>query len=381
MISAPLPKNENQRLETIERLSVIYAPAEQRFDRLTKMACRMFEAPMSMVSIVGETCQWFKSVQGSTSRQTPRSIAFCAWAILEPEMLVVEDATLDERFHDNPLVTTDPKIRFYAGVPLHGPDGHVLGSFCIVDRVPRTFSAADRETLRDLACMVEQELAKTELSLAQTSMLRELSGVVRESMIDPATGLWNQRGFTELLRREVESARRSEAALSVLSLGFGPGCLESEPSSRLVTERAMQAVAERMRAALRPFDTIARTTPQAFAAVLPGCDERSLTRVHDTLRAIAETVLREFDPQSSGTTPVFVGGASIAAGEAPEALLDRATAALTRNCARVQQIAGGAPAQSAAAGAANAVAPTASQQTPPPNGARSSAALSVATQA
>ena len=158
----PLPQDEDERLAALRAYEILDTPAEQQFDDLTELAADICEAPIALISLVDEDRQWFKSHYGLDERETGRDIAFCAHAILQPETFVVEDALADIRFADNPLVTVDPKIRFYAGAPLVNPDGHTLGTLCVIDREPRKLSNAHERALRILSrhVMVQLELRR-----------------------------------------------------------------------------------------------------------------------------------------------------------------------------------------------------------------------------
>ena len=147
--------NEAIRLDELQRLGILDTAQEERFDRYTKPARRLFDMPIVLVSLVDSNRQWFKSRVGLAATETPRDISFCGHAILEEQPLIIEDASADKRFHDNPLVTTDPNIRFYAGCPVKGPDGHPLGTICLIDREPRVFSDSDIESLKDIGDMYE----------------------------------------------------------------------------------------------------------------------------------------------------------------------------------------------------------------------------------
>ncbi len=125
---------------------------EERFDRLTRIASRVLKTPISLISLVDKERQWFKSSVGLDVRETARNISFCTHAIRRKEAFVVLDAKLDKRFSNNPLVTGDPKIRFYAGAPLIGHKGHAIGTLCVIDQKPRSeFETQERQLLRDLA--------------------------------------------------------------------------------------------------------------------------------------------------------------------------------------------------------------------------------------
>ena len=167
MIKPAQPYDEENRLAATRGLRVLDTPPEERFDRITRLAAELFSVPISYVSLVDADRVWFKSRQGLEAAEVPRAEGLCSHAILTPEKpLVVADASLDERFHDNPLVIGDPHIRFYAGQPLLSPDGHALGIFCVADRTGHPFGDEQRAALRDLAKMAEAELTTAELNHA-----------------------------------------------------------------------------------------------------------------------------------------------------------------------------------------------------------------------
>ena len=156
---APLPKNEAQRLAALQRLCLLDSEPEERFDRLTRIAATAFDAPMAFVTMIDSDRQWFKSRVGLDATETSRDAAFCAHAILDEKPMIVPDALLDSRFAENPVVLGDPRVRFYAGIPLSLPDGHCIGTLCVVDVRPRQPDPGKIDLLRDLAQCVEQELA------------------------------------------------------------------------------------------------------------------------------------------------------------------------------------------------------------------------------
>ncbi|MCB0216396.1 MAG: GAF domain-containing protein [Chloroflexi bacterium] len=155
--AAAIPEDEPRRLAALRRMRLLDTAPDERFDRLTRMASRLLDMPISALTLVDADRQWFKSVQGLSLTQTDREVAFCAHAILSDQPLVVPDAFLDQRFADNPVVVGAPFVRFYAGVPIHATDGSAVGSFCVLDRRPRELDARDLQLLKDLAQLAEDE--------------------------------------------------------------------------------------------------------------------------------------------------------------------------------------------------------------------------------
>ena len=152
------PANEEQRLEELRRYTLLDTPPEKAFDDITKLAARIFRAPISMVTLIDEDREWFKSCFGLETREVARGAAFCAYAIMSDEVLIVPDAREDPRFSGSPLVTGDPHIRFYAGAPLKTSNGLNLGTLCIIDTKPRRPSRGSMATLAALAQMVVDEI-------------------------------------------------------------------------------------------------------------------------------------------------------------------------------------------------------------------------------
>ncbi|MWJ27214.1 GAF domain-containing protein [Halomonas sp. ZH2S] len=150
---------EERRLAALHATGLLDTLPEERFDRLTRLAYRLFEVPIALVSMVDRDRQWFKSCQGVSLRETPRNIAFCSWAIQNDELMEVPDTRLDERFRDNPFVTGPPYVRFYAGQPLHLATGERIGTLCLIEPEPRQLLAREKQLLSDIALLVEQEFS------------------------------------------------------------------------------------------------------------------------------------------------------------------------------------------------------------------------------
>lgn len=157
-MAPPIPPDETMRLAALQRSGILDTPPDPSFDRITCMVARIFQVPVSLVTLVDEHRQWFKSCYGLTVKETDREVSFCSHAILQDTVMVVPNALDDPRFATNPLVTGDPNIRFYAGAPLRTADGFKLGTLCIIDLTPRTISKEEQATLADLAALVTDEI-------------------------------------------------------------------------------------------------------------------------------------------------------------------------------------------------------------------------------
>ena len=173
-MKAPLPANEAERLAALKEYHILDTGTEQSYDDITILTAHICNVPIAMISLVDEARQWFKSRVGLEPQQTSRDVAFCAHAILQEEPLIVRDATKDRRFADSALVTGEPHIRFYAGIPLINPEGLALGTLCVVDHQPRRLSAAQQKALQALS---RQVMALLELRRVSTHLADALDHV------------------------------------------------------------------------------------------------------------------------------------------------------------------------------------------------------------
>ena len=180
MEEPPIPIDEEQRLLCLENLNVLDTPAEERFDQLTRLAQKIFQVPIVLISLIDQERQWFKSKQGLNVDETPRTISFCGHAILQDDIFIVHNALEDLRFHDNPLVVGEPNIRFYAGCPLKGKGGYKLGTLCLIDSKVRNLQEQELDIFREMAQLIEDQLNMVKKNREILLLNQELKETVRQ---------------------------------------------------------------------------------------------------------------------------------------------------------------------------------------------------------
>lgn len=265
------PANEAARVQALYGLNLLDTAPEERFDRLTRLARRLFNVPIAPVTLVDKERQWFKSCVGLDTTETPRSVSFCGHAILKDELLLVPDAREDERFHDNPLVTGDPNIRFYAGYPLTVPNGNKMGTLCLIDNKPRELDDEERELLRDLAGMAEQELM-----------------AVQMASMDELTLLSNRRGFKMLAQHALDACARMDKPATLLFFDLNDFKQINDLYGHAEGDSALKTFADVLRIAFRESDVVGRLGGDEFVALLTGSSHIETTAIMARLKEILE---------------------------------------------------------------------------------------------
>lgn len=208
---APQPPDELARIEALQAYAILDTPREQAYDDIVALASAICRTPIALVSLVDRDRQWFKAQVGVEAAQTPREHALCAHALLRPdEVMVVNDARADPRFRDNPLVTGQPHIRFYAGAPLITPAGHALGTICVIDRAPRELTAPMVQALRALSRQVVAQLELRRALFAAESAGRAKSAFLQNIGHEVRTPLNGVMGMLELLQATPLDAEQAE---------------------------------------------------------------------------------------------------------------------------------------------------------------------------
>ena len=282
MKTPDIPPDEDARLAELRSLNVLDTIAEERFDRLTRMARRLFGVDVALVSLVDENRQWFKSCAGMELSETPRDISFCGHAILGDGAFVIPDALQDERFCDNPMVAGPPHVRFYAGCPLRGPGGRKLGTLCIIDSKPRAFSDEDVEMLVDLALMVEREFSAIEWAT-----------------VDELTGLSNRRGFMMLAQHSLQLCTRQNIPAALVFIDLDHLKQVNDQLGHAEGDWVLVTFAQHLMKAFRSSDVVARLGGDEFLVLLTNhskaAAESAMARLQQALDATNEAEARGYD--------------------------------------------------------------------------------------
>ena len=249
-------------------MRILDTPAEERFDRITRIAQKLFNVPIALVSLVDTKRQWFKSRVGLDAADTPRDISFCGHAILQPDIFFVPDASRDQRFVDNPLVTGDPKIQFYAGQPLRDIEGNKLGTLCLIDRRPRELDEGQRQLLHDLGLWAENEL--------NTKSLGHVLHQLQES----------EQRYQALTHKakELAQAMRRHVPVSLTMLDIDRFKSINDHYGHLAGDRVIKSLARLLQQRLRQSDVIGRYGGEEFLILMYDMTGQKAQSLMDKLR-------------------------------------------------------------------------------------------------
>jgi diguanylate cyclase (GGDEF)-like protein len=292
-MQAALPKNEVERLKVLSEYQILDTLPEQAYDDIAELAAYICKTPISLVSLVDESRQWFKSKVGLAVDQTPREDAFCAHALLQPDdMLLVGDTLKDPRFLDNDLVLGAPYIRFYAGVPLVTKTGEALGTLCVIDTQPRELDAATKSVLSSLArqVMAQFELRKTLYTLqqAEQELTRLNQELIRQTLTDPLTQVNNRRALERSLVAEWERAFRYSQPLSLVMLDVDEFKSYNDEFGHPAGDAVLRQVADILTHEARQPDFVARYGGEEFFVVLPETDSEGALKLAERIRCKIE---------------------------------------------------------------------------------------------
>lgn len=267
-----IPHNELERLAVLKRLNILDTSTENRFDRYTRLAVQLFQVPYSFIGLVDEERQWFKSTQGITLSEIPRTLSLCTHTILQNDIFEIQDMLNDTRFAKHPLANGKSKIRFYAAMPIAPIDGLNLGTFCIMDSEPRELTIEQKQCLKDLASLASDEMVL---------------------FLDDLTGLTNRRGFNLVAQPVISASHRSNGVSTVIMLDLDDFKEINDRYGHHEGDRALKIFSDVMREEFRDSDVVSRLGGDEFAVLLANSNEKdakfSLKRLQEKLDAIMDS--------------------------------------------------------------------------------------------
>ena len=290
------PDKEFARLTSLRGLEILDTPIDNRFERVTRLVQNVLKVPIASFNLVDKERQWSKSIQGLSVVEIARKQSFCSHVIQGDRMMVVNDARSDDRFAENPLVTGNPHIVFYAGCPVHAPDGERIGALCAIDRQVRELSAKEAQILRDLAGVLESELRLDQMSKTVEGLERRLDTAERLALIDPLTRLWNRAGVIEALKRAWSQGARSGQPVAVVIADLDHFKQVNDRHGQAAGDDVLREMAKILSSTLRADDTIGRLGGEEFMIVMPGCPPERLMETAERIRR--ETLISDIETEA-----------------------------------------------------------------------------------
>jgi diguanylate cyclase (GGDEF)-like protein len=283
MLEPTLPLDEVQRQSDLEALNLLDTGPDPQIDGLLRLAQKLFGTRVVLVTLIDNQRNWFKGRRGITMPELQRNTSFCGHVIHSDAILEVPNTQTDERFADNPLVTGDLQVRFYAGIALHAPGGSRIGTFCMFDDQPNTLSVEHRQSMQDFARLIEGLFEAHMLRLQHKQLLIQLDWAQRRALLDPLTQLINREGLQQMLHAYIGRAERDG-----LLVGFIYGDLDcfkkiNDEHGHGVGDEVLVEVGQRLVAAIRPDDLALRMGGEELGVL-------ALVSSHDQLDAIGERV-------------------------------------------------------------------------------------------
>jgi diguanylate cyclase (GGDEF)-like protein len=291
------------KIANIHSLDLFYTPLEERFERITRIARRALQVPVAAITLLNDEKQWFKSAAGWGISELPREHSICRFTVEENRLVTIGDTAQDSRSAQSPIVVGAPRFRCYAGHPLTDEHGNVAGTFCVLDLKPREFTAADRQTVTDLAAMTQRELLSDTLSEAHSALTAKLSVARREAMMDPLTRLWNRRGASVMMKSAFAAADQRGTPLTIALLDLDNFKRVNDGYGHQIGDEVLRKVASRLISAVRGNDIVCRIGGDEFLILMTETDARAAAQIAERVRrAVTDTAV----PTRDGTMTMSV---------------------------------------------------------------------------
>jgi len=282
---------------------LFYTPLEERFERITRVARRALQVPVAAITLLSDEKQWFKSAAGWGISELPRAHGICRFTVEENRLLTIANTLEDPRTAQLPIVVSAPHFRAYAGHPLVDQNNDVAGTFCVLALQPREFTAADRQSIVDLAAMSQRELLSHHLTDAHLALTSKLSVARREAMMDPLTRLWNRRGASMLLKAALAVADQRGTPLTLALLDLDNFKRINDSYGHQIGDEVLRKVASRLIGVVRNNDVVCRIGGDEFLIVMADTDAPAASNVAERVRrVITDSVV----PTRDGAMPMSV---------------------------------------------------------------------------
>jgi diguanylate cyclase (GGDEF)-like protein len=331
-LSKTIASTATLKIANIHSQDLFYTPLEERFERITRIARRALQMPVAAITLLNEEKQWFKSAAGWAISEVSREQSPCRITADENRLIAIADLANDPRTQGLSLVTSAPRFRAYAGYPLVNEHGAICGTFCVFDLKPHEFTAADRQTLTDLALMTQRELLSDRLSDAHAQLTAKLGAARREALMDPLTHLWNRRGASVLLKSSLEKSDENGTPLTLALLDLDHFKRINDKYGHQSGDEVLRKIASRLLSAVRGEDCVCRFGGDEFLVLMIDTDAKVAARITERIRqAITETAV----PTRDGAMPISMSiGYTVRQPRdrtSVEALLERADQALLQS--------------------------------------------------
>jgi diguanylate cyclase (GGDEF)-like protein len=306
LVGKPIASDETRALRALTTFCVLDTLPDERFDRITRLACAALNVPVALVTLVDRERQWLKSRHGLATAAEEYWLSLCSKSVAADGQLVVRDTQAEPDFEDHPLVVGDPHLRFYAGQSIRGPDDSHIGALCIVDGRPRPFPVRDADVLSDLTALVEREIL-----------------LLEHATTDELTRLSNRRGFAQVAHHILALCRRSAQPAVVVSVDLDNFKAVNDEHGHAVGDRVLRAFSKMLFTHFRDSDVVARVGGDEFAVLLSGTTTAHVIQSFDRLgeefsaSTLARTYpklhwsagLADFDPRSEATIEALLNEA------------------------------------------------------------------------
>ena len=297
------PSSTSVPPEPVPHHGLLYTPAEERFDRITRLAQQALSVPVAAVMLINDGKQWFKAIAGWNVSELPEERALCSWAFESDGPTVIDDMQQDARSANHAFVTGAPRFRFCAIYPLLDQNGWPVGGFCVFDVKPRTLTATEQQSVLDLAELAQRELLADRVPSPDASLATTLSIVRREGMIDPLTRVWNRRGAYVLASNAFAKADRQDESLGIAIVDVEGFKRINERHGHQTGDEVLRSVATRLVSAVRGLDLVFRLVDDRFLLLMADVHRPTAEKALERVRwAVSGTAI----PCRSGTLPISV---------------------------------------------------------------------------